>query len=142
MPYKEHGLMLFLDKLMLARFQKYIGDMGLGRSFGGLKLLAIGLHKEGYLTQDEFTAYAEKYSVTLEAVSRPTIKPKTMAELKVQEQTNQLAKDFSGALSQWIKIPEKSKAYYIKKDIKKARENPNVQNAKLILELDSGECIT
>ena len=134
MVFKEHGLRLYMDKRMLARFQKYIGDKGLGRSYGGLKLLAIGLREEAYLTEGEFEAYAERYSVTLEeAVSKPAPKL-TSEDLKAQEQKNQLAKAFSGALSQWATLSEKSRAYHIKK----AEENPTVPNAALILDLVKG----
>lgn len=137
MPFKEHGLMLYLDKSMLAKFQKYIGDKGLGRSYGGLKLLAIGLHEEGYLDDLTFRAYNGKYSKPLieAAMSVETSKPKTMADLREKQRIEELSRAFTCAVSQWEKMKPKSRAYYIEK----AKENPEIPNARLILNYVSGD---
>ena len=132
MPFKEHALRLYMDKQMLARFQKYIGDKGLGRSYGGLKLLAIGLREEAYLTEGEFEAYAERYSVTLEAVSKPVSEPsRTMADVREKQRIEELARNFGNVLGQWVTMNDKARLFWVKK----ARENPKVQNAALILDL-------
>jgi hypothetical protein len=135
-PFKEHGLRLYLDKLILSRYQKYIGDKGLGRSFGGLKLLVRGLYEEGYLDEMTFKAYNEKYSKTLIEAARPveTSEPKTIADVREKQRIEELSRAFSGAVSQWENMKPKSRAYYIEK----AKENPTIPNAKLILNYASG----
>jgi len=70
--FKEHGVMLFLDKILYTAFIKLQADKGLGRSFAGLLPFTEGLYHLGYLSKEDYEAHIEKYSIPLDIEeSRP-----------------------------------------------------------------------
>lgn len=70
-----------------------------------------------------------RYAVEEEA------KPLTKKELEVRVQEIRLERDFGNALSQWPVMNERAQEFYLKK----ARENPNIPNAKRVLAIAADE---
>ena len=133
--FKEWGVMLYLDKPLYKAFIRFQADKGLGRSFAGLLPFVEGLNKLGYLKPEEYEIYAKRYSQGLgEEAKTEASKPMTMADVREKARIDDLNRAFSVALKQWATMPEKAKKYYVEK----AKENPTIPNAKLILELTSG----
>lgn len=133
--FREHGVMMYLDKTLYKAFIRLQADKGLGRSYAGLLPFTEGLHKLGYLSQEDYEVHAKKYSQgLLEEPNPEASKPETMTDVREKTRIEELSRAFSGAVSQWENMKPKSRAYYIEK----AKENPTIPNAKLILNYASG----
>ena len=65
MGFREHGILLYMDKNLSLAFVKLQADKSLGRSFAGLLAFVEGLHQMGYLTQAQYMRYRKKYSTPL-----------------------------------------------------------------------------
>jgi hypothetical protein len=108
MVFKEHGLMLYVDRELYVAFNKFIGDKGLGRSYGGLLLLTEGLHNLGYLSNESYEVHHKKYSRGL--IESAPVKPSP----EQKEITLQIKKTLRLVLEQFDTLKETAKAYHIK----------------------------
>lgn len=124
---REHGLLLYLKPEILSAFQKYQAARDLGRSYAGLQLLLKGLYDEGFFSKEKYEELSGSYSSTLAHPEPPSPEQK-----EKQVQRNQLETQFQGVLTTGLwKLSEKARLYWIQK----ARENPEVPNARRILDL-------
>lgn len=125
--FKEHGIMLYLDRELYLAFIKLQAEKGLGRSYAGLLPFVEGLHQMGFITDKVYETHKAKYSEPLVAK-----KQLTLSQLKQKETIEQVAKEFSDVINQWDSMKPEAKKYYIEK-AKKYKEK--VPNAKLVLAL-------
>ena len=109
--FREHGVMLYLDKTLYKAFIRLQADKGLGRSYAGLLPFVEGLYHLGYLSKEEYEIHFQKYNTPL--TEEP--KPLTKEQMQEQEKLKQLTKTFKMILEQWETVPPKSKQYYLKK---------------------------
>jgi len=65
MGFREHGVMLYLDKTLYLSFIKLQADQELGRSFAGLLPFVEGLYTMGYLDKKDYVEHRKKYSQKL-----------------------------------------------------------------------------
>ena len=63
--FREHGVMLYLDKTLYKAFIRLQADKGLGRSYAGLLPFVEGLYRLGYLSKEEYEVHFKKYSQEL-----------------------------------------------------------------------------
>jgi len=127
---KDYGLLLFLApelQLGIARLQV---KRGLGRTYAGLLAFTRGLRVEDCISEEAFERLKEKYSEKLVRAAQPS-EPRTMADLREKQRIEELARNFGNVLGQWVTMNDKARLFWVKK----ARENPKVQNAALILDL-------
>lgn len=68
--FREHGVMLYLDKTLYRAFIKLQADKGLGRSYAGLLPFTEGLFHLGYLSKQDHEEHVAKYSQGLIEESR------------------------------------------------------------------------
>ena len=125
--FKEHGIMLYLDKVLYRAFIKLQAEKGLGRSYAGLLPFTEGLYRMGYLSNDDYEEHVQKYS---QGLVQP--KPLTLEQIKEKEENERLNRLYSTVLKAWPTLNEKAKAYHIKKAKELADRVPN---AKLVLAL-------
>jgi|GEM_PF-2937902 alpha-galactosidase/6-phospho-beta-glucosidase family protein len=109
--FREHGVMLYLDKTLYKAFIRLQADKGLGRSYAGLLAFVEGLFHLGFLAKEDYQKYVAKYSQEL--TEEP--KPLTLEEQQKVEQLKQWQKQFRLALNQIETMPSHSKEYYLKK---------------------------
>jgi len=132
--FKEHGVMLYLDKILYKAFIKLQADKGLGRSYAGLLPFIEGLYCLGYLSKEDYEEHLRRYSQGL--AEEP--KPLTKVEVEEQKKLKDLEALFSRVIEQWTSLSEKAKQSHVKK----ARNYETViPNAKLVLALANGESI-
>ncbi len=132
--FREHGVLMYLDKELYTAFIRLQADRKLGRSYAGLLLLTEGLHKIGYLSEDSYRTHVNKYSKGLIEESTGS-KPRTKEELLEHKKAADLERMFSKVLRQWSTMNEKSRVSWLQK----AKENPTVPNAQLVLALANEE---
>jgi len=135
LPFKEHVYRLCLDYRLYSAAIKLQADNGLGKAYAGMLPFVHGLHAMGYLSDEDFELYKNKYSVGLAEAQKNKNKSPVQL-LKEQTRSNFCRtqnKYFGEALSQWSCMKPKSKLFYLKKAAEP--ENVNIKNAKLILEL-------
>jgi hypothetical protein len=129
--YHEYKFQLFLSAELYAAVTKLQAEKGLGRSYGCLLALTEGLHSLGYLCEEDHQKYLKRYSEPLVEA-----KPPSKEELEKGAKQNQLEHLFQGVLSTGLeKLSPKARAYWIQK----AKENPEVPNARLVLALGKGD---
>ncbi len=126
MPFKDHGLMLYLDKTLLIRFNQLKADKTLGRSFAGLLAFVEGMHTMGFLDKDEYERYKKRYSVPLDAEPQQV----RLEETKQIQERKKLAKMFTDVREQW-KLHEDPK--WRRTWVQKAREHGELDEAKQLL---------
>jgi hypothetical protein len=132
--FREHGVRLYLDKVLYKAFIRLQADRGLGRSFAGLLPFTEGLYRLGYITQRDYEEHIRKYSQELVEA-----KPLGLEQLKEQEKIRKLDKFYSEVLKQWPNLSEKTRQAHIAK----AKEmNEKVPNAKLVLALANGDVVS
>ena len=123
--FREHGVLLYLDKTLYKAFIKLQADKGLGRSYAGLLPFVEGLYQLGYLSKEEYKIHFQKYNTPL--TEEP--KPLTKQQMQEREKLKQLTKTFRMILEQWETASDKSKQYYIRK----AEQYKQLPEAKEIL---------
>ena len=124
--------MLYLAPELYHGFVKMQADRNLGRSYAALLAYVEGLHRLGYINQDVYEKYTEKYDVPL--VVQEESKPLTRKQIEKEKKNAEWSKQFSKIAKEWNTLNEKSKHWYINK----ARELVDkVPEAKLILDLDN-----
>jgi hypothetical protein len=129
--FREHGVMLYLDKTSYKAFIRPQADKGLGRSFAELLPFIEGLHHMGYLTDPEHEERVKKYSQPLCEEARPL----TTEQVQQKSEVANWEKRFSLAIKEWSSMPEKSQVWHVQK----AKELlDGVPNAKLVLALANG----
>ena len=125
--FREHGVMLYLDKTLYKAFIRLQADKGLGRSYAGLLPFVEGLYRLGYLSKEEYEVHFKKYSQELKET-----KSLTKEDLEKQaEQTKlkQIEKILTEAYKQWDKLKPSAQAYHLKT----AQEHSDLPIAQLIL---------
>lgn len=123
--FREHGILLYLDKREYLAFIKLQADKGLGRSFAGKLAFCEGMFHLGYLNKEDYSDRVTKYS---EGLTKEEVK--SLAQLKEEAKIQQIEKMLTGAFQQWDRLSEKVKARHIKT----AREHVNLTIAQRILE--------
>lgn len=130
--FKEHGLMLYLDKQEYLAFIKLQADKGLGRSYAGKLAFCEGIFHLGYFNQEEYDKHIEKYS---EGLIHEEPKPLTKHEISEKEKLENVEKILTSAWKEWHNLTEKAKAYHLKT----AAQHAELPISKLILEsVDNG----
>jgi len=130
--FKEHGVMLYLDKTLYKAFIRLQSDKGLGRSYAGLLPLVEGLHTMGFLTDEEYRDHVKRYSQPL----GDELKHTTWQELQMKTQVRNLDKVLAFGIDDWSNLGEEEKAWYVRK----AKEYGDiVPNAKVVLALAEGK---
>jgi hypothetical protein len=135
LPFSEHVYRLCLDFRLYSATIKLQSDMGLGKAYAGMLPFVEGLHSLGYLQDEDYELYRNKYSVSLEDAHNNKNKSPVQI-LKEQSRANyrRTQNDYFGeALKQWAHMKPKAKKYYLKKA--SDPENKTLKNAKLLLEL-------
>jgi hypothetical protein len=69
--FREHGVMLYLDKTLYKAFIRLQADKGLGRSYAGLLAFVEGLFHLGFLSKEDYQKYVAKYSQELTEEPKP-----------------------------------------------------------------------
>ncbi len=59
--FKEHGLMIYLDKDLYRAFIKLQADKDLGRAYAGLLSLTEGFFALGYISEKDYKEHIKKY---------------------------------------------------------------------------------
>jgi hypothetical protein len=132
--FREHGVRLYLDKVLYKAFIRLQADRGLGRSFAGLLPFTEGLYRLGFITQGDYEEHIRKYSQELVEA-----KPLGLEQLKEQEKIRRLDKFYSEVLKQWPTLSEKTRRAHIARAKEVAEKVPN---AKLVLALANGEVVS
>jgi len=125
--FKEHGVMIYLDRELYLGFIRLQAEKGLGRSYAGLLPFVEGLYQMGFITQDVYETHKAKYSEPL-----VTKKQLTLPQLKQKQTIEEITKEFSEVIKQWDSMKPKAKKYYIEKA---EQYKDKVPNAKLVLAL-------
>lgn len=123
--FREHGVMLYLDKTLYKAFIRLQADKGLGRSYAGLLPFVEGLYRLGYLTKEEYEEHFKKYSQEL----KDEAKPLTKSDLEKQDKLQQTEKILTEAYKQWDSLKPSAQAYHLKT----AQEHSDLPIAQLIL---------
>ena len=136
-----HGLVLYLpDKLDLA-IAKLRSNFELGRSFSGLLALTEGLYSFGALSDEDYTFFKDRYSTPL--LERPVKElgpvrrdvKRTLEQIRAKTRIEELEKQYGNALNQWSIMKERSKQWFLEHATKDLKKYPDLQNAKLLLDL-------
>jgi len=131
--FREHGVMLYLDRELYRAFIKLQADKDLGRSYAGLLPFTEGLHKLGYITEEVYEAHKKKYSEPLVAE-----KPKALTKEQQRKlgEVAQLNNTLRQVAEQWHDHPdEKWRQLWIDK----AGAHPELPNSRLIFALAEGK---
>ena len=106
--FREHGVMLFLDKAEYLGFIKCQADKGLGRSYAGKLCFIEGQYRLGYINQAEYEARFKKYTQPLNVVEP------SAEQLAALEQTRKLETMLEGALKEWETLPKRVQEYHLR----------------------------
>lgn len=134
-PFSEHVYKLCLDYRLYTAAIKLQSDLGLGKAYAGMLPYVEGLYAMGYLGDEDYELYKNKYSVSLaEAHENKNKSPVELLKAQSRHDQRRTQNGFFGeALKQWVTMKPKSKQYYLKKAA--LPENKTLKNAKLVLEL-------
>ena len=121
--FREHGVMLYLDRELYRAFIKLQADKDLGRSYAGLLPFVEGLYAMGYLTQQVYERHKEKYSSPL-VVEKPL-------QHFIDKEDEQLNKTLKMVADQWNLHPDPK---WRQGWITTAELHPTLPNSKLVLE--------
>ena len=131
--FREHGVLLYLDKTLYKAFIRLQADRGLGRSYAGLLPFTEGLFRLGYLSSEDYEVHIRKYNQGL--AEKP--QPLSAQQLEKKRELEGKQKVFSMVLEQWNQHPSDWQARWVK-EAKKWKDR--VANAQLVLALaNSGE---
>jgi len=137
--FNEHVYKLCLDYRLYSAAIQLQANLGLGKAFSAMLPYVEGLHVMGYLDEESYELYKNKYSVTLEDAHNQRNK----SPVDIQREQTRAAycktanREFGQVLDQWSTMKESSKVYWVKKA--RLKDNARVQNAKLVLELAEHE---
>ena len=139
MPFSEHVYKLCLDYRLYSAAIKLQSDLGLGKAFAGMLPYVEGLHTMGYLSDEDYELYRNKYSIGLaEAHDNKNKSPLDLLKVQTRSNFRRTQNDYFGeALKQWSTMKPKSKLFYLKKAADP--ENCSLKNAMLVLELGAQE---
>jgi len=127
MGFREHGLMLYLDKNLYMAFVRLQADKNLGRSFAGLLSFVEGLHQMGYITEAQYLRYQKKYSTPYNKDPLQI----TLQDHNEFQERKQLNKLFQDVLDQFDL--HKDKPGWIDHWLRKAEEHGEISNAKKLV---------
>ena len=127
MPFKEHGVLIYLDKQLLVGFNKLMGDKELGRSYAALLCFVEGLHHHGYLSKQQYLNHKKRYSVPLTKDPQQVM----LEEVNAAQARKQLNKTFSDLLKEWPRMKPSARRYWLKE----ASEHGDIPNAVRLLEI-------
>ena len=97
MPFKEHGVLIYLDKKLLVGFNKLMGEKELGRSFAALYCFVEGLYQHGYLSEREYKNHKKRYSVPLTKDPQQVM----LEEVDEAHARKELNRMFGQVIEQW-----------------------------------------
>ena len=100
MGFKDHGVLLYMNSIMLSGYIKLQAKKDLNRSNAGLLLLAHGLFKEECISKDDYERLKTHYSKPLSQTVEPEI-PLTQVERELQQKLKEKARQFKLVLEQW-----------------------------------------
>lgn len=126
MVFKEHGIVIYLDKTLLVGFNKLMGDKELGRSYAGLLCFTEGLYRHGYISEQQYRNHKKRYSVPLTKDPQQV----TLEEHESALHMKQLNKQFADVINQWHLHEDPHWRNYW---IEQAKEHGDVPNAKKLL---------
>jgi hypothetical protein len=106
--FREHGVMLYLDRAEYVGFIKCQADKGLGRSYAGKLCFIEGQYRLGYLSQADYETRVKKYSQGLKVESPNSENFAALAEQRKLESILQ------GALKEWDHLPKRVQEYHLK----------------------------
>lgn len=121
--FREHGVMLYLDRTLYRAFIKLQADKDLGRSYAGLLPFVEGLYAMGYINEQVYVQHKEKYSV-------PLIVDKPLQHF-VDKEDEQLNKTLKMAADQW---EDHRDPLWRQGWITRAELHPTLPNSKLVLD--------
>ncbi len=121
--FREHGVMLYLDRTLYRAFIKLQADKDLGRSYAGLLPFVEGLYAMGYIDEQIYVQHKEKYSAPL-VVQKPL-------QHFVNKEDEQLNKTLEMVAEQW---DDHQNQEWRQRWINTAEQHPTLSNSKLVLE--------
>jgi len=132
--FREHGVLLYLDKTLYKAFIRLQADRGLGRSYAGLLPFTEGLFRLGFLSSEDYEVHIRKYSEGI--AEKP--QPLPAQQLEEKKELERKQKVFSMVLEQWNQHPS---SVWRAKWVRQAEKwKDRVANAQLVLALtNSGE---
>lgn len=126
--FREHGVLIYLDKNLYMAFIRLQADKGLGRSYAGLLPFTEGMYHLGYISKEIYETHARKYSEQL-----ATKEPLTPKQLDERQRLEQKDKYFRQVLEQWV---IHDNVEWRKKILKQAEEwKDKLQSARQLLDL-------
>jgi hypothetical protein len=96
--FREHQVMLCLNRTLYRAFIKLQGDKDLGRSYAGLLPYVEGLYHLGYISKEEYEFHRKKYSEPLNKKDNESISPEEQQKRELLELKD---KAFKGMISQF-----------------------------------------
>ena len=137
--FREHGVLLYLDKTLYKAFIKLQADKNLGRSYAGLLPFVEGLYQLGYLSKKEYEKRVRKYSKSLDEMEKEN-EPLTKEQLEKEKKLKDLEKQFSMVIEQWDLHPSLE---WRLRWVKKAKEwKDKIPSAKALLDLADKEVVS
>ena len=121
--FREHGVMLYLDRTLYRAFIKLQADKDSGRSYAGLLPFVEGLYAMGYIDEQIYVQHKEKYSAPL-VVQKPL-------QHFVNKEDEQLNKTLEMVAEQW---DDHRNQEWRQRWINTAEQHPTLSNSKLVLE--------
>jgi len=97
--FKEHQVILFLDRDLYRAFIRLQADRNLGRSYAGLLPYVEGLYHLGYLSSETYEAHFKRYSEPLD--KEPLTREKELEEQTQQQVFKQKNSVFAGMIEQF-----------------------------------------
>lgn len=94
--FKEHQVLLCLNKQLYRAFIRLQADKNLGRSYAGMLPYVEGLYRLGYISQEVYELHFRKYSEPLEPM-----KPLSVEEQQKENELESHDRIFKGMLEQW-----------------------------------------
>jgi hypothetical protein len=120
--FREHGVMLYLDRTLYRAFIKLQADKDLGRSYAGLLPFVEGLYAMGYIDEQVYVQHKERYSA-------PLIVDKPLQHF-VDKEDEQLNKTLEMVAEQWGSHQNQE---WRQRWINTAEQHPTLSNSKLVL---------
>ena len=97
MPFSEHVYKLCLDYRLYSAAIKLQSDMGLGKAYAGMLPYVEGMHTLGYLDEETYELYRNKYSVSLaEAHNNKNKSPLDIVKAQTRANYRRTQNDYFG----------------------------------------------
>jgi hypothetical protein len=134
--FKGHIYPLCLNRKLYLATIRLQADKRLGKAYSALLPFVTGLNAMGYLSDEDFELYKEKYSVGLDVEQ---LSPTQIKQRETERNRNrQLNRHFGEILKQWPTLKESAKQYHLEE----AAKYKNLKNARLVLDLANGETVS